>query len=309
MGCALLQKQASLDLELCPHFWKQLVSIDLEPSDLAEFDDAEYNSLQRLRYIDVTDGVDAELFGDLFFNTFEVTLSDGTVMELMDNGRSKNVTFHNRHTYCNLAIAARLHEGDNGRSKNVTFHNRHTYCNLAIAARLHEGTTQCHAVLAGLRTVVPSIRLLSLMTGHDLELLTCGEAAIDLQMLKRHTSYGASLPGGANEPHIRLFWQVLEELDAEERRQFLAFSWGRNRLPLTDADWGGNTMKIHTLETPKPNGHFPVAHTCFFSIEWPKYTTREIAKDKLLYAIRNCRAIDADNTAEGRRNMGANAFS
>ncbi|KAL1499142.1 hypothetical protein AB1Y20_013653 [Prymnesium parvum] len=281
MGCALLQKQASLDLELCPHFWKQLVSIDLEPSDLAEFDDAEYNSLQRLRYIDVTDGVDAELFGDLFFNTFEVTLSDGTVMELMDNGRSKNVTFHNRHTYCNLAIAARL----------------------------HEGTTQCHAVLAGLRTVVPSIRLLSLMTGHDLELLTCGEAAIDLQMLKRHTSYGASLPGGANEPHIRLFWQVLEELDAEERRQFLAFSWGRNRLPLTDADWGGNTMKIHTLETPKPNGHFPVAHTCFFSIEWPKYTTREIAKDKLLYAIRNCRAIDADNTAEGRRNMGANAFS
>ena len=67
-------------------------------------------------------------------------------------------------------------------------------------------------------------------------------------------------------------------------------------------------MKIHLLETRLPNGHFPVAHTCFFSLEWPKYTSKEAAHAKLLYAIRNCRAIDADNTAEGRANMQGNAF-
>ena len=67
-------------------------------------------------------------------------------------------------------------------------------------------------------------------------------------------------------------------------------------------------MKIHTLEKPRPDQYFPVAHTCFFSIELPRYTSREIAYTKLLWAINNCESIDADNTREGRANMEANAF-
>ena len=59
MGCAMLQNQANLDLELCSHVWKRLVSWHLDPTDLASFDEAQYTSLQKLRHIDVTDGVDA----------------------------------------------------------------------------------------------------------------------------------------------------------------------------------------------------------------------------------------------------------
>ena len=66
-----------LDLELCDNVWKRIASIELSPFDLASFDEAEYNSLNRLRHID-RDGVDEELFADLFFNTFEASLSDGT---------------------------------------------------------------------------------------------------------------------------------------------------------------------------------------------------------------------------------------
>ena len=62
-------------------------------------------------------------------------------------------------------------------------------------------------------------------------------------------------------------------------------------------------MKIHTLECTSPDLHLPVSHTCFFSMEWPRYSSVEIAKEKLLYAIVNCVDIDADNTAEGRSNM------
>ena len=85
----------------------------------------------------------------------------------------------------------------------------------------------------------------------------------------------------------------------------MKFIWGRNRLPLTEDDWGEQHMRIHTLETRRPDGHFPVAHTCFFSIEWPQYSNAAIAREKLLYAIRNCRSIDADNTAEARGNRDA----
>lgn len=38
--------------------------------------------------------------------------------------------------------------------------------------------------------------------------LSCGEAVIDLEMLKRHTSYGASVSKGDKEPHVRIFWQA-----------------------------------------------------------------------------------------------------
>lgn len=44
-------------------------------------------------------------------------------------------------------------------------------------------------------------------------------------------------------------------------------------------------MRIHTLEKPNPNAYFPVAHTCFFSIELPKYTSRDHCYKKLLWAI------------------------
>jgi len=62
-------------------------------------------------------------------------------------------------------------------------------------------------------------------------------------------------------------------------------------------------MKLHTLECSDPDSHLPVTHTCFFSMEWPKYSSEEVARQKLLYAITNCVDMDADATAEGRANM------
>ena len=60
-------------------------------------------------------------------------------------------------------------------------------------------------------------------------------------------------------------------------------------------------MKLHTLEANPPDGHFPVSHTCFFSMEWPRYTSFEIARTKLLYAI-EVTDMDMDQTNEGRAN-------
>ena len=88
---------------------------------------------------------------------------------------------------------------------------------------------------------------------------------------------------------IQYFWRCLNEFSAEERSMYLRFVWGRSRLPLTSKDF---TQK-HTIESMKKvtcdaNMMLPVAHTCFFSIELPRYTSYEILKAKLLYAITNC---------------------
>jgi len=278
VGCAMLQREMVLDLELSAHVWNRLASVELSESDLAHFDEAALSAMRRMRHIDA-DGIDEESFGDLFFETFETRLSDGSSVELLEDGAATDVTFSSR-----------------GR-----------FADLTIAARLAEGAAQCEALLAGVSSVVPSARLLSLLTGKELELLTCGEADVDVAALKAHTAYGATAAAGM--VHVRYFWASLETFTPEQRRLFLKFIWGRNRLPLTEEDWGDQRMRIHTLDKPNPNAYFPVAHTCFFSIELPKYTSRDVCYKKLLYAINNCSAIDADNTREGRANADVNAFA
>ncbi len=41
----------------------------------------------------------------------------------------------------------------------------------------------------------------------------------------------------------------------------------------------------------------PISHTCFFQLELPRYTHLEVMRKKLLYAVTECRAIDADHAA------------
>ena len=127
---------------------------------------------------------------------------------------------------------------------------------------------------------------------------------MDINNLRQHTRYGVSV--NPEDKHINIMWQVLTDFTMEQRSQFLTFIWGRNRLPPTEEDWGDQCMKIHTLENADPDGHFPVSHTCFFSMEWPRYTSVEVAKEKLLYAIVNCTDMDMDATAEGRANLAMN---
>ena len=96
---------------------------------------------------------------------------------------------------------------------------------------------------------------------------------------------------------------MLTGFSSEQRSQFLTFIWGRNRLPVTEEEWGEQCMKIHTLENANPDGHFPVSHTCFFSMEWPRYSSVEVGRAKLMYAIANCIDMDMDHTTEGLANL------
>lgn len=103
-------------------------------------------------------------------------------------------------------------------------------------------------------------------------------------------------------------------------------SRGRSRLPTHAADF---TQDFKIAGLPKAVGradmYLPIAHTCrsclllsiplpvshsqlmmllysgFFSIDLPAYTSRDVMRDKLLYAITHCQSIDADNTTVAQR--------
>ena len=177
LGCAMLQRELIFDLDLSEHVWKALAGVALTDFDLALYDSAALSSLRQLKHIE-RDGIDETSFGDLFFEAFETVLSDGSMIELIEDGAATDVTFATR-----------------GR-----------YADLAIAARLAEGSASYEAILAGIGSLVPSARLMSLMTGAELSLLVCGESVVDLAALRAHTTYGAT--ASANMQHVRFFWQV-----------------------------------------------------------------------------------------------------
>jgi len=177
----------------------------------------------------------------------------------------------------------------NGDKIQVTWENRKEYVQLLEEYRLNEFNTQVDAIKRGLATIVP-IALLPLFTWQELELMVCGKREIDLELLKANTVYKHGVK--AADKHVQYFWEVLEEFTHHQRSNFLRFVWGQSRLPTRSEDF----QEQFGIQTSPKNDDciLPVSHTCFFSLELPRYSSREVMKKKLLYAISNCHAIDTD---------------
>lgn len=141
--------------------------------------------------------------------------------------------------------------------------------------------------------VVPHTQ--SLLTWRQLEVLVCGKPEVDVDLLESVTDYSSCSRG---DEHIRNFWRVLREFSEEERSALLRFTWGRSRLPLS-ADAFPQRFKLQSFNKHPPDAYYPVAHTCFFSLDLPRYSSLELMREKLRYAIFNCEAIDADEGGSG----------
>ena len=89
---------------------------------------------------------------------------------------------------------------------------------------------------------------------------------------------------------VGFLFETLEELTPEEKGLFCRFAWGRSRIPE-----GGRGVKLIVESVQShgdPDTRLPVAHTCFFQIDLPRYSNKEALKEKLLYAIYNCGDLD-----------------
>jgi E3 ubiquitin-protein ligase HERC2 len=245
---------------------KLLVADQPVVEDLEGIDFSLVKSLDLLRTIE-SKGVDSALFRDTFFETFTTNSSDDRTVELVSHGATIDVTFETRHQYCDLVLQHRLHEFDR----------------------------QAAAIREGLGTIVP-LSLLSLFGWEQLEEMVCGVAEVNVQLLESIAEYSSC---SAQDPHVRLFWQAMADFSNEERSALIKFTWGRSRLPLTAAGFT-QRFKLQNFDKSPADSYFPVAHTCFFSLELPRYSTIEIMKDKLRYAIFNCEAIDGDDTSTGQ---------
>jgi len=95
---------------------------------------------------------------------------------------------------------------------------------------------------------------------------------------------------GIPNPHATWFKSVVSSMNGEDRALLLYFASGQRRLPLK------NPITVVMLA----NGRImPTAATCFFQLRLPECASEAQLRDRLLYAIRNCSAIDGDANVTG----------
>ena len=258
-----IRTQNNLNLCLPPIFWKRLLFSEVHTSDVKSFDECIYQTLDILRHLP-EQGITPDTFQSAFTEeVFSTRDSGGQVVDLIPNGKSIGVTYQNALEFANALERQRMTEAES----------------VYIAIRI------------GMSAVIP-LNLLYMFSWKQVETLVCGAADINVDVLKGNTVYEGL---NADTPAVQMLWDVLKEMSSKERSLFLRFVWGRARLP------SGKNFKQFKITfksvSGSPDKYLPVSHTCFFTLDLPAYSCKEILKEKLLYAITHCQAIDLDRVA------------
>jgi len=235
--------------------WKLLVGDQPQLGDLELADIAASESIKQLLNVEalgITEDEFADCFGDI---RFVYANSRGEEVQLMEGGTNIPVTFHTAKRFAELVLEMRINEAA-----------EHVAC-------LREG----------LAIGVP-LGCLSLWSWRDLELKVCGNPTVDIQVMQKHVCYDSI---SKDDDPVKFMWSALESFSQEDRTAFVRFCWGRSRLPPEGSAMWGNGFKV-TAATDLPATALPRAHTCFFQIDLPPYTAAAQAKERILFAVRNC---------------------
>ncbi|VDP10908.1 unnamed protein product [Soboliphyme baturini] len=240
--------------------YKKLLKEDVNLDDLKELSPTEGRSLEALLDYEEDD------FTDVFSLSFEITISAfGTTqnVELKDGGSQIAVTKQNRQEYVDLYIDYKLNKAN---------------------------CMHFEAFANGFHRVVTS-HILSFFQPQELMEMVVGNEVYDWDEFERNTQYQGEY--WHNHPVIKVFWEVFHSLNLEQKRKFLLFLTGNDRVPIL----GMKNIKfffvkirlsqIHIQPTQGGEDYYPVAHTCFNLLDLPKSTNKEKMKQKLLEAIEN----------------------
>lgn len=169
--------------------------------------------------------------------------------------------------------------------KLVNMANLDEYVSLVVDATISSGISrQVEAFKSGFNQVFP-IKNLEIFNGEELERLLCGECEFWssnelLDHIKFDHGYTASSP-----PILNLL-EIIQEFDQEHQRAFLQFVTGAPRLPR------GGLASLNpklTIVRKHCNGcsddDLPSVMTCANYLKLPPYSSKEMMREKLLYAI------------------------
>jgi hypothetical protein len=267
MGIALRTGYA-LDLNLSQLTWKALVGQPRQFDDLRFFDPEMHRHLSALLDDDklVEKGAGPDVFEFVFPFVFTMFRSDGDPLLKMDGDEAVG------DAVVELCLG--------GKDKALSWDNRSEWVHLVSDAIFKQSDRQTMAIREGLAMIVPADKL-NLFTWREMENMVCGQPDIDIDVLRKICRYSGLSP---NDACVKNFWVAMERMDQQQRRDFVQFTWGRTRLMPAERMKGDNALQLTPFSHATPDSCLPVAHTCFFQLELPDYSTPEIAFDRINYA-------------------------
>ncbi|XP_029379415.1 probable E3 ubiquitin-protein ligase HERC3 [Echeneis naucrates] len=129
--------------------------------------------------------------------------------------------------------------------------------------------------------------LLKLFQPKELKEVLVGKDFYDWERLKKNTKYDRGYH--VDHPNIRMFWEVFDELTEDQKKTFLWFLTGFEKVPILHLETIAMTIRVKQRkdEDEEDEDHFyPETHTCFSYLDLPLYSTRDIMKTKLAEVLR-----------------------
>ncbi|KAI3512096.1 hypothetical protein L1887_19286 [Cichorium endivia] len=167
----------------------------------------------------------------------------------------------------------------------VSMTNLEEYIKLVVDATINSGIMkQMEAFKSGFNQVFP-IKNLEIFTDEELERLLCGESETWnsnqlSDLIKFDHGYTAS------SPPIIHFLEVIQEFDYEQQKAFVKFVTGAPRLPIGGlASLNPKLTIVRKLCDKVVDADLPSVMTCANYLKLPPYSSKEMMKEKLLYAI------------------------
>ena len=174
-----------------------------------------------------------------------------------------------------------------GLNKVVTEENKQEYVDLMAHWLFKERYEPAMSSLVeGFSAHININKYMKLFTLDEIQLLLGGRPDIDLEDIRRDCKF----TGGYVEEsaQIEWLWIILEELDAEKLSLFLGFVTGCASMPVDGLDPPLMVTQMEDQDSAElVDQALPRAHTCFNQLVVPPYSSAQIMKQKLLYALEN----------------------
>ncbi|CAB4054717.1 HECTD4 [Lepeophtheirus salmonis] len=251
-----------LALNLMPQNWKSLADCQLNDCDLRDFDPNTSNLISSIKNIKNQEEFE-EFIEDYQFPKMTVLEVSGNERELIPGGGSIYLSWSNRNEYIEALKKFKMQE--------------------------MECTERWIHIKAGLASVIPMDIFLSLFKPSEIEALICGPNRVNIRYIKEHTIYQVGIR--ESDAHVRYFWSVLETLSKSQIQKFIKFCSNQDRIQTwSEENLPPYPMKIapangNSDEDDDPDQRYIRVETCMFMIKLPRYSSYEIMRKKIIFAI------------------------
>jgi ubiquitin-protein ligase E3 A len=195
-----------------------------------------------------------------------------------ENVAEAGLTFARDIPYFGTVITCDLVE--NGRNISLTSDNLDQYIEAYLKWTLVSSVkTQYDIFEAGFKAVCV-LPIYAKFSPDELDILVSGIDVINWEELKHVASYGGGYD--AQSESIVMFWAIYDEFTEAEKRKFLIFATGTDKVP------GGRLAKLKlSIVLDRNVNVLPTSHTCSAVLCLPDYKNMEKMRKSLLICLDN----------------------